>query len=132
MHEDSEMLMNLSQKVKNERERLVAERNHFLALVEKCRNCKNCGEVVRDIDVPDLHLPDNKERGVLPLPTSPVLNDTYLMNSKENVIASGSSCSGSTRTKVDSVCTSYMAGTLSESDANVKIAKLEESRHLLI
>jgi hypothetical protein len=150
MYEDSEMLMNLSQKVKKERQCLVAERNHFLALVEKLRNCKDCGEVVRDIVVSDLQLPDSKERGVLPLPTSPILNDTPLKNTEDNVITSGSNYSGSTRppgstrgvlpllrkctsifslspsTKTNSAGTSYMAGTSPEADVNVNIGKIEE------
>ncbi|XP_058778835.1 protein CROWDED NUCLEI 3-like [Vicia villosa] len=144
MHQDSEMLMNLSQKVRKERERLVAERNHFIALVEKLRNCQDCGEVVRDVVVSDLHLPDNKEIDVLPLPPSPVLNDTQLKNFEDNVIASGSNYSGSTRpvswlrkctskifklspsTKTDSVGTSYMGGTSPESDVNVNIEKVKE------
>ncbi|GAU29171.1 hypothetical protein TSUD_275900 [Trifolium subterraneum] len=148
MYEDSEMLMNLSQKVKKERECLVAERNHFLALVEKLRNCKDCGEVVRDIVVSDLQLPDSKERGVLPLPTSPVLNGTPFKNTEDNVITSGSNYSGSTRpagstrgvlpllrkctsifslspsTKTNSVGTSNMAGTSPEADVNIE--KVEE------
>ncbi|CAJ2665799.1 unnamed protein product [Trifolium pratense] len=150
MYEDSEMLMNLSQKVKKERECLVAERNHFLAFVEKLRNCKDCGEVVRDIVVSDLQLPDSKERGVLPLPISPILNDTPLKNTEDNVITSGSNYSestgpaGSTRgvlpllrkctsifslspsTKTNSVGTSYMAGTSPEVDVNVNIEKVDE------
>ena len=124
--EDSEMLINLSQKVNNERERLVAERNHFLALVEKLRNCRNCGEVVRDIVVSDLYLPSSKERGIFPLPASSLWNDTHLKNSKDNVISSGSNYSGSTTTKVDYVGTSYMAGTMLKSDVNVNIVKVEE------
>lgn len=138
MHEDSEMLMNLSQKVKKERERLVAERNHFLALVEKLRNCKDCGEVVRDVVVSDLQLPDSKECGVLPLPTSP------LENSRDNVIASGSNHSGSKwpvsvfrkctskifslspSTNTDSIGTSNIAGMSPESDVNVNIEKVGE------
>ncbi|CAI8594249.1 unnamed protein product [Vicia faba] len=143
MHQDSEMLMNLSQKVRKERERLVAERNHFIALVEKLRNCKDCGEVFRDV-VSDLHLPDSKEIDVLPLPASPVLNYKQNKNSEDNVIASGSNYSGSTRpvswlrkcttkifklspsTKTDSVGTSYMGGTSPESNVNVNIEKVEE------
>jgi len=138
MHGDSEMLMNLSQKVKKERERLVAERNHFLALVEKLRNCKDCGEVVRDVVVSDLQLPDSKECGVLPLPISP------LKNSKDNFIASGSTHSGSKwpvsvfrkctskifslspSTNTDSIGTSNIAGTSPESDVKVDIEKVGE------
>ncbi|OIW16750.1 hypothetical protein TanjilG_10640 [Lupinus angustifolius] len=97
MHKDSEMLINLSMKVKKERERLVAERNHFLARVEKLRNCSGCGEVVRDFVVSDVQLPECKERKVIPLSTSPVLNDGILKNSQENLAASESNYSGSAR-----------------------------------
>lgn len=143
MHEDSEMLMNLSQKVKKERELLVAERNQFLAFVEKLKNCKGCGEVVRDFVVSDLQLPDNKEKWILPLSNSPVLNDMPLKNSEDNIAASGSNYSGSARPvswlrkctskvfklsptkKADSVSTSQVAGTSPESDVNVNIEKVE-------
>lgn len=81
MHEDSQMLMNLSRKVKKERERLLAEKNHFLALVEKLRGCKSCGEVVRDLVVSDLQLPEFKERVVIESPISPVLDGSPLKDS---------------------------------------------------
>ncbi|XP_061339258.1 protein CROWDED NUCLEI 3 [Gastrolobium bilobum] len=143
MHEDSEMLMNLSQKVKKERERLVAERKHFLALVEKLRSCKGCGEVVRDFVVSDLQLPECKERVVISSPTSPVLNNRPLKNSQDNVAASDLNYSGSVRPvswlrkctskffilspnkRTDSVSASDMAGTSPLSDVNVNTEKVD-------
>lgn len=142
IHEDSEMLMNLSRKVKNERERLVAERNHFLALVEKLRSCKGCGEVIGDFGVSDLQLPDCKEGGLIPSPSSPVLNERPL-NSQDNVAASGSNYSESVRPvswlrkctskifnlspskRTDAVSTSDMVGTSPLSDVNVNIEKVD-------
>ncbi|RDY01416.1 Protein CROWDED NUCLEI 1, partial [Mucuna pruriens] len=144
MHEDSEMLMNLSQKVKKERERLVAERKHFLEFVEKLRSCKGCGEVVRDFVVSDIQLPDFKERVAIPSPISPVLNDKPPKNSQDNVAASDFNNSGSVRPvswlrkctskifnlspgkRTDAVSASDISGTLPMSDVNVSIEKEDE------
>ena len=141
MHEDSEMLMNLSRKVKNEREHLVAERNHFLAFVEKLKCCKECGEVVGDFVVSDLQLPECKERGVIMSPTSPVLNGMPRKNSQDHVAASDLNSSGSIRPvswlrkctskifnlspskRTDGISASDMAGTMPPSDMNVMIEK---------
>ncbi|KAK7275160.1 hypothetical protein RIF29_16269 [Crotalaria pallida] len=97
MYEDSEKLINLSKKIKKEREGLVAERNHFLALVEKLRSCNGCGEVVRDFVVSDIQLPECKEREAIASPTSPVHDERPLKNSQDNVAASDSNYSGSVR-----------------------------------
>lgn len=134
MHEDSEMLMNLSQKVKKERERLVAERKHFLELVEKLRSCKGCGEVVRDFVVSDIQLPDIKERVIIPSPVSPVLNDRPLKNSQENVGGSVSwlrKCTSkilnlSPSKRTDAVGASGMAGRSPLSDVNVSVENVDE------
>ncbi|XP_027359977.1 protein CROWDED NUCLEI 3-like [Abrus precatorius] len=95
MHGDSEMLMNLSRKVKRERERLVAERSLFLELIEKLRSCTSCGDVVRDFVVSDIQLLDYKERGFIPSSNFPLLNDKPLKNSNDNVGASEFNNSGS-------------------------------------
>ncbi|KAI9084944.1 hypothetical protein K1719_033117 [Acacia pycnantha] len=88
LHEDSEMLMNLSRKVKKEREHLMAQRNLFLALVEKLRGCKDCGEVVKGLVVSDLQLPEFKDRVAIHSPISPVLDSNPLKNSGCNNTAS--------------------------------------------
>lgn len=98
MHEDSEMLMNLSRKVKKERENFMAERNRFLALVEKLRGCKGCGEVVRDLIISDLQLPEFKERVVIQSPISPVLDSNPQENSGCDNASSDMKNSGSVRT----------------------------------
>ncbi|XP_020203329.1 protein CROWDED NUCLEI 3 isoform X2 [Cajanus cajan] len=148
MHEDSEMLMNLSRKVKKERERLVAERKHFLELVEKLRSCKGCGEVVRDFVVSDIQLPDFKERVATPLPISPVLNEKPLDNSQDNVAASDFNNSGSVRSvswlrkctskifklspskRTDAVGASDMAGTSPLSNVNVSVENVDDPASL--
>ncbi|XP_057447925.1 protein CROWDED NUCLEI 3 isoform X2 [Lotus japonicus] len=141
IHEDSKMLMNLSRKVKKERECLMAERNNFLALVEKLRSCNACGEVIGDFVISDIQLPDCKERCVMPLPTSPVLNDRPLKNTEDNVGASD--YSGSVRPvswirkctskifkspskRTDAVSASDMAGTspLPDLNANTEGARV--------
>ncbi|XP_028776393.1 protein CROWDED NUCLEI 2 isoform X2 [Neltuma alba] len=95
MHEDSEMLMNLSRKVKKEREHLMAERSRFLALVEKLRGCKGCGEIVRDLVVSDLQLPEFTERVVIHSPISSVLDSNPQKNLGYNNAASDMKNSGS-------------------------------------
>ncbi|KAL3037680.1 hypothetical protein AAZX31_01G082900 [Glycine max] len=143
MHEDSEMLMSLSRKVKKERECLVAERKHFLELVEKLRSCKGCGEVVRDFVVSDIQLPDFTERVAIPSPISPVLNDKPPKNSQDNVASSEFNISGSVRpvswlrkctTKIfnlspskiaDAVGASDMAGTSPLSDVNFSVENID-------
>ncbi|KAL1357381.1 hypothetical protein AAHE18_05G251300 [Arachis hypogaea] len=143
MHEDSEMLMNLSRKVKNEREILVAERNQFLAFVEKLKCCKECGEVVGGFVVSDLPLPDFKQRSIVPSATSPILNGMPIKNSQDKVAASNLDSSGSTWTgnwllrkcrpilglspnkRTDGVGSSNEDGTMPLSDVNVATEKME-------
>lgn len=147
MHEDSEMLMNLSRKVKKERECLVAERNHFLALVEKLRDCKGCGELIRDLVVSDLQLPEFKETVAIESPISPVLDISPLKNSGGNN-ASDTNYSGSVRSvswlrkctskifnlspvnKRDVVSASDIAGSSSLLDHKVNTEKAEEPASL--
>ncbi|KAK7407606.1 hypothetical protein VNO78_09559 [Psophocarpus tetragonolobus] len=146
MHEDSEMLMNLSRKVKKERERLVSERKHFLELVEKLRSCKGCGEVVRDFVVSDIQLPDFKERLAIPSPISPVLKSPK--NSMDNVPVSDFNDSGSVRpvswlrkctSKIFSLSPSKRADTVGApemdetsplSDVNVNVEYVDEHASL--
>ncbi|KAL4375400.1 hypothetical protein HN51_009302 [Arachis hypogaea] len=150
MHEDSEMLMNLSRKVKNEREILVAERNQFLAFVEKLKCCKECGEVVGGFVVSDLPLPDFKQRSIVPSATSPILNGMPIKNSQDKVAASNLDSSGSTWTgnwllrkcrpilglspnkRTDGVGSSNEDGTMPLSDVNVATEKVPELESLPI
>lgn len=138
MHEDSEMLMNLSRKVKKERERLVAERKQFLELVEKLRSCIGCGEVVRNFVVSDIQLPDFKERVAIPSPVSPAFNDKPLKNSQENVAGSVSwfhKCTSkifksSPRKRTDAVSASDIAGRSPLSDVNASVERVDEPESL--
>ncbi|MED6213517.1 hypothetical protein PIB30_094148 [Stylosanthes scabra] len=143
IHEDSEMLMNLRRKVKNERELLVAEINHFLSFVEMIKCCQECGEVVGGFVVSDLQLPEYKERSIIPSPTSAVLNGMPIKNSREKVAASNLDTSGSgsrglscilrksnpirnlsPNKRTDGIGTSDMAETVPLSDLNVAIEKV--------
>jgi len=148
MHEDSEMLMNLSQKVKKERERLVAERKHFLELVENLKSCKVCGEVVGDFVISDIQLPDFKESVAIPSPISPVLNYKSPKNSQDIVATSDINNSGSLRPvswirkctskifklspskRAEAVSAPDMAGTSPPSDVNVSVEKADEPASL--
>ncbi|XP_020979882.1 protein CROWDED NUCLEI 3 isoform X2 [Arachis ipaensis] len=150
MHEDSEMLMNLSRKVKNERELLVAERNQFLAFVEKLKCCKECGEVVGGFVVSDLQLPDFKQRAIVPSATSPTLNGMLIKNSQDKVTASNLDSSGSTWTgnwflrkcrpilglssnkRTDGIGSSNEDGTMPLSYVNVATEKVPELESLPI
>ncbi|MED6127353.1 hypothetical protein PIB30_087340 [Stylosanthes scabra] len=143
IHEDSEMLMNLSRKVKNERELLVAERNHFLSFVEMIKCCQECGEVVGGFVVSDLQLPEYKERSIIPSPTSAVLNEMPIKNSRDKVAASNLDTSGSgsrglswilrkcnpirnlsPNKRTDGIGSSDMAETVPLSDVNVATEKV--------
>ncbi|CAJ1932233.1 unnamed protein product [Sphenostylis stenocarpa] len=145
MREDSEMLMNLSQKVKKERQRLVAERKHFLELVENLRSCKGCGEVVGNFVVSDIQLPDIKERVAIPSPISPVLNYKSPKNSQDIVAASDVNYSGSIKpvswlrkctSKIFKLSPSKRAeavsasGTSPLSDVNLSVGKADEPASL--
>ncbi|QCD89714.1 hypothetical protein DEO72_LG4g660 [Vigna unguiculata] len=144
MREDSEMLMNLSQKVKKGRQRLVAERKNFLELVENLKNCKVCGEVVENFVISDTKLPDLKESVVIPLPISPVLNYKPPKNSQDIVATSDINNSGSVRpvswlrkctSKIfklspskrdEAIRASDMAGTSPPSNVNDSVNKADE------
>ncbi|KAI4357880.1 hypothetical protein L6164_001799 [Bauhinia variegata] len=97
MLKDSDELMKLSRKVKKERESLVAKKNHFLQVVEKLRSCKGCEEVIKDLVVSDLQLPEYKEREAVSSPTSPLQDEMILNNSLGNIDPMGSNYSGSVK-----------------------------------
>ncbi|XP_014519834.1 protein CROWDED NUCLEI 3 isoform X1 [Vigna radiata var. radiata] len=146
MREDSEMLMNLSQKVKKERQRLVAERKNFLELVENLKNCKVCGEFVGNFVLSDTKLSDLKESVAIPLPISPVLN--YKSPDSQDIVATSDiDNSGSVRPvswfhkctskffklsptkRAEAISASDMAGT-SPSDVNDGVDKADEPASL--
>lgn len=69
IRKDIEELLELSNKLKDQRERLVRERDRFISFVDKHRSCKNCGEIASEFVLSDLHHLDGIENaGVLNLP----------------------------------------------------------------
>ncbi|XP_042500812.1 nuclear matrix constituent protein 1-like isoform X2 [Macadamia integrifolia] len=84
---DIDALVLLSGKLKEQRERLAKERDHFLAFVEKHRSCKNCEQVTTEYVLSDLQsLPEVENVDALPLPR---LAEDYLKESlRGNLVAS--------------------------------------------
>lgn len=58
LHQDISDLDALRKKIKEQREELINERSRFLSFVENLKNCGNCGEIVRNYERSDLHLPE--------------------------------------------------------------------------
>uniref|UniRef100_A0A2P2J672 Uncharacterized protein MANES_06G074000 n=2 Tax=Rhizophora mucronata TaxID=61149 RepID=A0A2P2J672_RHIMU len=67
MQNDVKELEMLSKKLRDQREHIIQERDHFLALVEKCKSCKNCGDIAREFVLSDMQPPDMEDRETLPL-----------------------------------------------------------------
>ncbi|GJU84961.1 crowded nuclei 2-like protein [Tanacetum coccineum] len=67
MLQDINDLDALRKKITEQREGLTSERNHFLSFVENLKNCGNCGEIVRNYERSELHLPEVM-RDHFPLP----------------------------------------------------------------
>ncbi|XP_038891058.1 protein CROWDED NUCLEI 1 [Benincasa hispida] len=69
IRKDIEELFELSNKLKDQRERLVAERDRFISYVDKHMTCKNCGEIASEFVLSDLQSLDGIENAyVLGLP----------------------------------------------------------------
>ncbi|KAI3452126.1 hypothetical protein Pfo_008791 [Paulownia fortunei] len=69
MKKDIEELVGLSQKLKDQREQFIKERERFIAFAEKQKNCNICGETIREFMLSDLHpLTELKNLDAPPLP----------------------------------------------------------------
>lgn len=76
IRKDIEELLELSNKLKNQRERLVEERDRFISYVDKLMTCKNCGETASEFVLSDLQsLGGIENADVLNLPGLP---DRYM------------------------------------------------------
>ncbi|KAJ0683310.1 putative protein crowded nuclei [Helianthus annuus] len=61
MQNDINDLGALNEKIKDQREDFVKERNRFIEFVEKLKNCENCGEIVRSYELSDIQIPEVRD-----------------------------------------------------------------------
>ncbi|KAE8696068.1 Protein CROWDED NUCLEI 1 [Hibiscus syriacus] len=86
IRKDIDDLVDLSKKLKEQREQLIKERNRFISFVEKFKSCKNCGEITSEFMRSDLQsLQEIENEEVFPLPT---LTDDYISRNVGNLAAS--------------------------------------------
>ncbi|CAK9326346.1 unnamed protein product [Citrullus colocynthis] len=72
IRKDIEELLELSNKLKDQREQLVAERDRFISYVDKHMTCRNCGEIASEFVLSDLQSLDGiGNADVLNLPGLP-------------------------------------------------------------
>ncbi|WOL02899.1 hypothetical protein Cni_G11618 [Canna indica] len=64
IQKDIDTLRLLSKDMKDQREKFVKERDHFLSLAEQCKICKSCGLPVHDLELLSL-----QDTGVVQLPS---------------------------------------------------------------
>ncbi|XVF71681.1 hypothetical protein PTKIN_Ptkin12aG0059200 [Pterospermum kingtungense] len=74
IRKDIDDLVDLSRKLKDQREQFIKERSRFIAFIEKLKSCKNCGEFTSEFMLSDLQSLHEIEEEVLPLPS---LADDY-------------------------------------------------------
>lgn len=81
MKKDIEELVGLSQKLKDQREQFIKERERFIAFAEKQKNCNICAETISEFMLSDLHhLTELKNLDAPPLPT---VAENYLKEAVE-------------------------------------------------
>ncbi|KAJ0837990.1 putative protein crowded nuclei [Helianthus annuus] len=61
MQNDINDLGALNEKIKDQREDFVKERNRFIEFVEKLKDCENCGEIVRSYELSDIQIPEVRD-----------------------------------------------------------------------
>lgn len=86
IRKDIDGLLDLSRKLRDQREQFIKEREHFISYVEKLKGCKNCGEMISEFVLSNLQpLAETEDTEVLPLPK---LSDDYVKVSfNENLAA---------------------------------------------
>ncbi|KAI4381417.1 hypothetical protein MLD38_007488 [Melastoma candidum] len=67
INKDIDQLMVMSHKHKDQRLHLSRERDDFLLVAKKLRNCDTCGEMIRGFILSDLQMPLTGDEEVLPL-----------------------------------------------------------------
>ncbi|KAK8569096.1 hypothetical protein V6N13_106974 [Hibiscus sabdariffa] len=83
---DIDDLVDLSKKLKDQREQLIKARNRFISFLEKQKSCKDCGEVTSEFLLSDLQYLQEIKEGVLPL--SSLAEDYTSGNNFGNFVAS--------------------------------------------
>lgn len=81
MKKDIEELVSLSQKLKDQREQFIKERERFIAFAEIQKNCSICGETIREFMLSDLHPLAELEN--LEAPPLPKVAENYLKEAVE-------------------------------------------------
>ncbi|XP_011099290.1 protein CROWDED NUCLEI 1 isoform X1 [Sesamum indicum] len=84
MKKDIEELVGLSQKLKDQREQFIKERERFIAFAEKQKNCDTCGETIREFVLSDLHPLTELEN--LEAPPLPRVAENYLKEVAEGTV----------------------------------------------
>ncbi|XP_050381362.1 nuclear matrix constituent protein 1 [Argentina anserina] len=76
IRKDIDGLLDLSGKLRNQREQFIKEREHFISYVDKLKGCTNCGDTVSEFVLANLRpLAETEEAEILPLPR---LSDDYV------------------------------------------------------
>ncbi|PRQ53157.1 hypothetical protein RchiOBHm_Chr2g0163401 [Rosa chinensis] len=86
IRKDIDGLLDLSRKLRDQREQFIKEREHFISYVEKLKGCKNCGDIISEFVLSNLQpIAETEDTEVLPLPR---LSDDYVKVSyNENLAA---------------------------------------------
>ncbi|XWS30678.1 hypothetical protein CRYUN_Cryun23aG0007400 [Craigia yunnanensis] len=87
IRKDIDDLVDLSKKLKDQREQFIKERNRFISFVEKHKSCKNCCEITSEFMLSDLQsLQEIENEEVFPLPS--LADDYFSGNVFGNLAAS--------------------------------------------